>query len=103
MPSLLVGEASQALGLRRFAATAFNTVAGSVTTQLFRNAYNLISTGGDLTEPSLGQMFNTTAYARTYPRRRFSTRISGMQPRAVARKTQPQISPTKYKTRDICP
>src|SRR5947209_16427418 len=45
MPSLLVGEASQALGLHGFAATAFNTVAGSFTNQPFRNAYGVIATG----------------------------------------------------------
>jgi hypothetical protein len=38
MPSLLVGEAAQALGLRGFGATAFNTIGGSVTTTLMRNA-----------------------------------------------------------------
>jgi hypothetical protein len=43
------------------------------------------------------------AQARTYARRRLSTRVRRMQPRAVARKTQPKILPTKCKTRDICP
>jgi hypothetical protein len=37
LSNLLVGEAAQALGLHGFAATAFNTVAGSVTTTLMRN------------------------------------------------------------------
>jgi hypothetical protein len=103
LSSLLVGEAAQALGLHGFEATAFNTVAGSVTTQLMRNAYGIISAGGDLTEASLGQLFNGVAHRRTYPRRRVSTRVCGMPPRAVARKTQRNFSPTKCKTRDICP
>jgi hypothetical protein len=103
LSSLLVGEAAQALGLHGFEATAFNTVAGSVTTQLMRNAYGVISAGGDLTEASLGQMFNAVAHRRTYARRRVSARVRGMQLRAVARKTRPKISPTKCKTRDICP
>jgi hypothetical protein len=47
--------------------------------------------------------FNTVACVRTYPRRRLSTRVRGMQRGAVARKTLPTISPTKCKTRDICP
>jgi hypothetical protein len=103
MPSLLVGEAAQALGLHGFEATAFNTVAGSVTTQLMRNAYGIISAGGDLTEASLGQMFNAAAHRCAYARRRRSPRVRGMQPRAVARKTHQRISPTKCMTRDICP
>jgi hypothetical protein len=103
LSSLLVGEAAQALGLHGFAATAFNTVAGSVTTQLMRDAYGIISAGGDLTETSLGQLFNGVAHRRTYARGHLSTRIRGMQARAVARKTQRNFSQTKCKTRDICP
>jgi hypothetical protein len=106
MPSLLVGEAAEALGLHGFAATAFNTVAGSFTNQLFRNAYGVIATGGDLTGANAGSLFtrfSTAAHRCTYQPRRLSTRVRGMQPRAVARKTQPKISPTKCKTRDICP
>jgi hypothetical protein len=106
LSSLLVGEAAQALGLHGLEATAFNTVAGSVTTQLMRNAYGIISAGGDLTGANAGSLFggfDTPAHARTYPRRRASTRMRGMQPRAVAGKTQPKIPPTKCKTRDICP
>jgi hypothetical protein len=71
-----------------------------------RNAYGIISAGGDLTEASLGAMFNgftAAAYRRAYPRRRFSTRVRGMQMRAVARKTQPKIPQRKCRTRDICP
>jgi hypothetical protein len=106
LSSLLVGEAAQSLGLHGFEATAFNTVAGSVTTQLMRNAYGIISAGGDLTGANAGSLFtgfSTAAHRRTYARRHLSTRVRGMQRRAVARKTQRKISLTKCKTRDICP
>jgi hypothetical protein len=57
LSSLLIGEAAQALGLKGFGAAAFNTVGTAFTTQILKNAYNVISVGGDLSASTASGLF----------------------------------------------
>jgi hypothetical protein len=83
------------------AAARLNTPAADGSNALLESARTVtteINAAGGFVE-----LPDRAAHRRTYARRHLSTRVRGMQRRAVARKTQPKISPTKCKTRDICP
>jgi hypothetical protein len=83
------------------AAARLNTPAADGSNALLESARTVtteINAAGGFVE-----LPDRAAHRRTYARRHLSTRVRGMQRRAVARKTQPKISPTKCNTRDICP